>query len=232
MRSSLRSTPSSTPVHSGSTQTSQNDNSAPRSAAPTDLVAWLSVSNLNRFADQLCLSFQTEESDPMELYDSNYSVKRWFFRGEAKFTQGVLLGLATIRREGDCSIDEENQQVYLHLVMDKLESHYEFETSIFGMGPKGRCSVKLQNPSIITKMKIVMQPNYKVFLIVEKMEVRLGQMSVSIPNHGFTSAFVRGLMEVLRPKVRTAIRDLVKYYIEEYNKTSMMPFNLVCDFKR
>ena len=31
--------------------------------------------------------------------------------------------------------------------------------------------VKLQNPSIITKMKIVMQPNYKVFLIVEKMEV-------------------------------------------------------------
>ena len=57
-------------------------------------------------------------------------------------------------------------------------------------------------------------------------------MSVSIPNHSFTSAFVRGLMEVLRPKVRTAIRDLVKYYIEEYNKTSMMPFNLVCDFKR
>ena len=63
-------------------------------------------------------------------------------------------------------------------------------------------------------------------------QVRLGQMSVSIPNHSFTSAFVRGLMEILRPKVRTAIRDLVKYYIEEYNKTSMMPFNLVCDFKR
>ena len=42
-------------------------------SAKTDLVAWLSINNLNRFADQLCLSFQTEESDPMELYDSNYS---------------------------------------------------------------------------------------------------------------------------------------------------------------
>ena len=70
-------------------------------------------------------------------------VKRWFFRGEAKFTQGLLLGLATIRRQGDVVVDEANQQAHLHLVMDKLESHYEFDTTIFGVGPKGRCSVSL-----------------------------------------------------------------------------------------
>ena len=31
----------------------------------------------------------------------------------------------------------------------------------------------LRNPSILSKMKIVMQANYKIFLIVEKMEVNL-----------------------------------------------------------
>ena len=71
------------------------------------------------------------------------SVKRWFFRGEAKFTQGLLLGLATIRRQGDVVVDEANQQAHLLLVMDKLESHYEFDTTIFGVGPKGRCSVSV-----------------------------------------------------------------------------------------
>ena len=33
--------------------------------------------------------------------------------------------------------------------------------------------VMLRNPAILTKMKIVMQANYKIFLIVEKMEVRV-----------------------------------------------------------
>ena len=52
----------------------------------------------------------------------------------------------------------------------------------------------LRNPSILSKMKIVMQANYKIFLIVEKMEVNTVKPCYTKPN--LTKMLTLGLLKI------------------------------------
>ncbi|XP_076367748.1 mite allergen Lep d 7-like [Tachypleus tridentatus] len=110
-----------------------------------DKTAFMDVENANEFIDHLIAATKMNIShnlEPYSLPDKSIGFEKKIllvtWRGEAKLYDGLLTGLSTIHRNGDCTIDvQDGNKIYVkvHLGMGILELLYHATVTFMEFGP-------------------------------------------------------------------------------------------------
>ncbi|XP_022248958.1 mite allergen Lep d 7-like [Limulus polyphemus] len=184
-----------------------------------DKTAFMDVGNANEFIDQLIEATKmgmSHDLEPYSLPDKSIGFEKKIllvtWRGEAKLYDGLLSGLTTIHRNGDCTIDVQDgntMHVKVHLGMGVLELRYHATVTFMDFGPSVTVEGKIGYVTI--NMDISSDPSTGGIPTIEKFDMdEMKGLTVTFNGLGPLS----WLMTILTSLVLKFFKGIIKTIIQ------------------
>lgn len=176
------------------------------------------------------------EPCPLPDFQFTFNKKVFFlnYKGGVQFYDGMLYGLSSLRRGGDCDVllSEQSFRLKANIAMDNLQWQYSGRISFLNMGTNFDLFGSIGHISAILELEAYGENKFRA------KEVKINELTgldINIKNHRIISSIVKVItkttMKLFQSRIRRFIeirlKDLINKEVENINVSEFIVQSLV-----